>query len=41
VGLLFVALQAAGAVGARLSLRPFVKRGTTNLQSSGENASRE
>jgi hypothetical protein len=28
---------AAGAVGARLSLRPLLKRGTMNLQNSGEN----
>jgi hypothetical protein len=29
--------RAAGAVGARLSLRPLFKRGPTRLQSSGEN----
>ena len=32
---------AAGAVGARLSLRPLHKRGTMNLQNSGENEPRE
>src|SRR5262249_19636974 len=31
----------AGAVGARLSLRPLPRRGTTRLQSPGENLSRE
>jgi hypothetical protein len=37
----FFAHGAAGAVSARLSLRPFVKRGTTNLNSSGGIESRE
>ena len=32
---------AAGAVSARLSLRPLLKRGTTRLQDSGENLPRE
>ena len=32
---------AAGAVGARLSLRPLHKRGTTRLHNSGENLPRE
>src|SRR4030095_1257207 len=32
---------AAGAVGARLSLRPLSERGTTNWQSSGEITPRE
>jgi hypothetical protein len=31
----------AGAVGARLSLRPLSERGTTRLQNPGENAPRE
>ena len=33
--------EAAGAVGARLSLRPLFKRGTTNLQNPGEITPRE
>src|SRR5262245_50272097 len=32
---------AAGAVGARLSLRPLQRRGTTNFANSGENLLRE
>ena len=33
--------EAAGAVGARLSLRPLFTRGTTNLQNPGEITPRE
>src|ERR1700752_296157 len=36
-----IAHGAAGAVGARLSLRPLFKRGRTNLQNPGKHAPRE
>src|ERR1700752_3965414 len=38
---LAVAHGTAGAVSARLSLRPLSERGTANLQNSGENEPRE
>jgi len=39
--LLPIAHGAAGAAGARLSLRPLSKEGATKSQSSGESAPRE